>query len=416
MAESSIAYSLFIRCEIDGISQYIGIDYVDDDARIDISSTITSHPLVNGDVVSDHMYKNQGNYEFNGTFSLLGNKKGITYITEDEKETVLDYSPDIHSRLSMIENLFERINKEGILCSIVRRSQDGDQIRFLARDNMALTQITWIEHQYSVDFNFKFVEALTAIVEEDVYNVKSEDEDEDLPILSDIEYADVSETIIDKNEIKEGLIENLKIITDKAALMKNQYAIAGKFFGMPVFIKPKDWWEENKYQNKLNRLAKISDDQLDELTNIILDKFNELENHLTLLKFNQNENQQILITIDNISYCFTVTRASKNSEYVLNVSYITDKGIETVEKSVGNLKQYAINSLSSCFEDTLLFETKEKTQVYIVDFFSAQTKTSTVASRKDLTNFGILISTVDLFNYNNIFTSIIEESIKEFDI
>ena len=47
------------------------------DNSINLSSTVTTHPMVNGDIVADHMYNNPSNENISGTFSLNGSKSNI---------------------------------------------------------------------------------------------------------------------------------------------------------------------------------------------------------------------------------------------------------------------------------------------------------------------------------------------------
>ena len=51
------AYILVVSCNLDNEQQEFMFDYVSDtDTRL--ISDITTHPMVNGDIVADHMFKN----------------------------------------------------------------------------------------------------------------------------------------------------------------------------------------------------------------------------------------------------------------------------------------------------------------------------------------------------------------------
>ena len=423
----SIAYSLFIKCEIDGIQQYLGLDYVDDNSQINVSSDITTHPLVNGDIIADHMYINASTISFNGTFSLVGNKKGITYITENKKEVVSDYSTDSHSRLAMIEQLFERINKEGILCELVRRSEEGEEVRFLTRKNMALTSITWTEHQYSVDFNFGFTEALTAIVEEEIY--ESDIQDEDLPILTSPQAANLSDNFINKQELKEiitNVIKGIELESESLFNMKQ----AWKFLTINSLQELLDFFNFNdiKMRNKLKKLRKnVSEDEIDKITDKILEKFDLLEQKISLYTFGQNISQQCLITIDNVLYCFTLTQDSKNSDYSLSVTHLTNLSTEITDEIITNIYEKSISSLNNCNDNTILFKTDKNTQIYLVNLYNANTMYDKVVNLREmedkedkaskiLTNYGIIISTLDLYKYREILNTMIQEVFSEIEL
>ena len=154
--EESNVYDLVVRCEIDGEEENFLFDYVED-ATTNLTSDITTHPLVNGDIIADHMYLNPSTVSFSGTFSLLGNKK---------------YDFGNTDRLANIQEIFERIMKEGIMCTLVKMSSTGDTSRFKVRENMVLTSITWVERQTSMDFTFTFNEALTSVVDDVEYEVE----------------------------------------------------------------------------------------------------------------------------------------------------------------------------------------------------------------------------------------------------
>ena len=189
--DDSKVYNLVVRCDMDGETKDFMFDYVEDTSTT-VSSEITTHPLVNGDIIADHMYNNPIDMSFSGTFSLFGNKK---------------YNFGTSDRLANIQETFERINREGIMCTLVKRSKGGDENRFKVRKNMVLTSINWTEHQSSMDFSFQFNEAITAIVDEPEYD--KDIKDESLPRVSDPLALDVTDELLNVGDIIQVAIATL---------------------------------------------------------------------------------------------------------------------------------------------------------------------------------------------------------------
>ena len=106
---TNAAYILVVTCELDGEQQRFMFDYVSDNST-SLSSDLTTHPMVNGDMVADHMFKQPLTVTYSGKFSLYGNKR-----TEYGKE----------DRLEQIQNIFERIKNEAIICELSTEAIDG---------------------------------------------------------------------------------------------------------------------------------------------------------------------------------------------------------------------------------------------------------------------------------------------------
>ena len=150
--------------------KYLPIDFLED-RSIRASSTIVSQPLQNGDTMSDHMYRNPTELELSGKFSLNGRN------WQNDSYTDI-YNTD--DRLTAIEWVFEWIKNNGSLCTITTVATDIDNVdhfsydsngnvsgninpsntRFITRENMALTNISWKEKQNTLEFTFSFKEVI----------------------------------------------------------------------------------------------------------------------------------------------------------------------------------------------------------------------------------------------------------------
>lgn len=111
-----------------------------DNFQVAGQNEMTSHPMVTGDVVADHIIVQPCQITFNGTISL-------------------NASSPVKS-LSSIQKIFEDLKDNGVLCTVAKVKTANNEFRFLKRNNMVLTGIVWTEHINSVDFNFTFNQAL----------------------------------------------------------------------------------------------------------------------------------------------------------------------------------------------------------------------------------------------------------------
>lgn len=165
MAESILVQISFT---MDGVPQRILLDTVEA-TQITTSSTITTHPLTNGDIVADHMYKNPIILQLNGSFALSNN--GSQQVYYKNLNRTLQSQLISTTNMMTVEALFERIKNEAILCDIVKLSkriasvtpsstQNASDIergyRFQERKNMALTNISWTENISTLGFSFQF--------------------------------------------------------------------------------------------------------------------------------------------------------------------------------------------------------------------------------------------------------------------
>ncbi len=486
---SNIVYDMVVRCEIDGEEKNFYFDYVENNTT-NLSSDICTHPLVNGDIIADHMYVNPATVSFGGTFSLLGNKKADK-----------NYNFGSSDRLANIQKMFERIMKEGISCTLVKMGQDGDQSRFKVRNNMVLNNITWIEHQSSVDFSFSFYETLTADVSAEV-EYKLNESDDTLPIVTDPNILSVTDTLIDENDIYQILLNTLKenevvddefltsifnycstidstsssinttgtsdankglttaavgvaigvitaltlvfgvgaVIAVVAALVSNALFIVGvvSFFKSinksKYKIKPfKNYKSEKKLNKEIKRFLEFYGE--------MCIYFDDLYKKMYMYGFGKNDIQKCFVTIDNDNYIFNFTKSTRNSNYSLSVTSIDGSN----KANVSNIAEKAIANIGECNKSNILFTTSSGCQVYLVnrqlystiekkdaklENISIINKSSANAImidetrenkfneevesvKKDLTNYAILSSTVDLTNFNNIIIDIIKTQILE---
>lgn len=121
--------------------------------RINKRVDISTHPLVNGDLIGDHMYKQALSFSVDGMFGI-NSKEGLS-IFPGEKD-----------RLTNIQNFFEKLMDSGTVLNLKTfKKEDSSVTRFLERDNMVLESIQWTENQNVLDYSFSFKQILFSDVQ-----------------------------------------------------------------------------------------------------------------------------------------------------------------------------------------------------------------------------------------------------------
>ena len=189
--------------------KYFPIDY-QDDRTVTATSNVVSHPLMNGDTISDHMYRNPTELNISGVFSLNGrNYKNKSY----------DFIGNSNDRLTNIQKVFEFIKNNAILCDIVTLEIDVDKpdpdddskseyssanTRFISRHNMALYNISWTEKLNSIQFRFSFKEIISISLDDFIV-----DTDLDLPCIYQPRVASIGTVLNDLGMLKQTIIQIL---------------------------------------------------------------------------------------------------------------------------------------------------------------------------------------------------------------
>jgi len=182
----------------DETSEYDGEEFIFDLVKsksISKSVDITTHPLINGDLVGDHLYKQALTMQVNGTFSLNGSKYSTYYGEKD--------------RLSNIQELFEKFMDSGTVLNLKTSDKDNNMVtRFLERVNMVLESINWTENYNSLDYTFGFKQIMFADIQEEPEKVLAENT---LLALTDAVPLDFSSEIFNEEELAKII---MKIFTE----------------------------------------------------------------------------------------------------------------------------------------------------------------------------------------------------------
>lgn len=174
---------------------------------VQATSTIAQQPLQSGDTMSDHMYRDPTTFSISGMFSLNGKN------WDDDSYDFIQMG----DRLTNVQEVFERIKDQGILCRITTIDEDDfaklgrqdSRTRYKTRDHMALTSITWEERQNTVKYTFQFKEVI--MVESQVYEELSDEEREDLglPRVSSPVGSSLGTVLANTNQLNQIIIRTL---------------------------------------------------------------------------------------------------------------------------------------------------------------------------------------------------------------
>lgn len=145
--------------------KYLPLDY-QSSKTVNANSQIASQPLMSGDVMADHMYRQPISVNVGGKFGVFGRN------ALNDSYSFIGGA----NRLENIEKTFEFIKNNGILCTITTIETDIDKpdadndtngvysnakSRFITRKNMALNSISWTEHENTLEFNLGFTEVIS---------------------------------------------------------------------------------------------------------------------------------------------------------------------------------------------------------------------------------------------------------------
>lgn len=457
MAQQS--YRTVIECDADGdgVKEYYEADVIAP-VQENLSTEITSHPLVDGNTLADHMIIQPMSLTLTGSFSLNG-YKGTEYVGGQE-------------RLANIQQLFENVMRNGTFCSIMMlykqsaNSYEEGKIRFLQRDNMILNTISWTKHLNSLDFTFGFRECLTATISDVEYEVDVRDPN--LPALTEGSMLDFTENYLDLKQV-DGMVvkmckdcdlmsdkfleilvtaENIKkyaflasaivaaialglvvkaviagtlaasaavfpVGTILAAAVAVGLAMAAIFHAISKATKRKQY---KVAQFKAYKSDKKNQEEVERFNNFIGQihlQLEKLEDVMKVYGIGSNETQECLLYIDNNYYSFNFSKNNSSQRWGLQVVDIEERAIAEQQQLTG------ISSIAECTSANYLFRTQGTgSYVYIMcpkqqqlaDNGASQDEID--AATQDLTNYQILVSSINMEQYTQTLEDIIKNALE----
>lgn len=409
-------------------AQSMVLDTIDD---VDVSgrATVTTQPMVNGDEVSDHMFKHAKTMTISGIFSMAGSKG----ILVDKNEI----------KLADFEKLFERIQNEAVLCNIYKVSVKNEKdIRFVQRNNMVLESFSWREKINSVGFTLNFRQVLMSnIVEFDV-----DTDDEFLPNVSEPATLSFTNTLIDWNKIDASICD----ILEKESLWTTEFknyinslgdaalaallpaAAAAVLIAVMVALNtnPIGWVitaaalvvtavvlffktlingineakRRRKYAIKTFEYYKNNDkknaQELERFADFISEihkEFNSIDSLLHIYQVSENVPQEAMVSVGDDYYVFTFTKNNINNKYSLNISNVDN----SITKDFADIEA-SPESFDQVTSSNYLVKAKNNARIYLLN---------PADNKKDLTNYFIVVCDFNPDDFNKMITDIIGKHI-----
>lgn len=380
------------------------LDTLEDD-NVTSSSTITRHPIVTGDLVADHMYRNADTMTLRGIFSLNGSK-GIVVVEGD-------------SKLNKVQDLFEDIKNKGLLCDITRVKIESDDSGkqspvFKSRKNMVLSNISWTQGINDVTYSFTFNEALIMSVD----FVPPTSDDNFNPNISGFVRSTFTDSLFDVEIVRKLVIQILKEqnLIDEQALNEftkksHIYFIGGLFtpFGIGTIASrigyaiTKSKFENKRrvkafryYQNSTKNEKEAK--RFDDMINDIYKQFKIFNEHILVYQVSKDEDQETILQIGSDIYLFKFTKSN------IDKSACQLQVLDADENQVGvvsNLSSSPDNILALSSQSPIL--TIDNNQVFIV------CDKTDVSSKQNLTNYYVLVSDINFKKFNNMVVEIINK-------
>lgn len=439
LLDGIFCYRLVLDCILDGVKQYFEFDTT---SRVYISesSVITQHPLVSGDIVSDHMYSQPETISITGKFSLYGQKRNSFKGGFD--------------RLTNIQSIFKRIRKEGILCNLtmMNTSSTEHSTRFLIRKNFALTNANWTELQSSMEYDFVFSEVIFAntptISKVDVT-------DENLPAITMPDTMSVRDVffkqeniigyVVDilykndwiENKCWEQFVNDFKDYTTGVIVTSVVAGIAialcstgvgalvvgtaivgyGLYKIFDNLINKKRFKYEIFRYYKDGKKMKAEEDRFVKFIEEVVSYTKEFDDVLTVYQISENIDQELLIQIDNQVYSFVFVRDNTSGFYSLDINDMNGypvKNAKSIQKVIGCSNIFECSNPVLTIENTCKHVYIMNPSVYSIvtnkslDYYTKQTKI--FDSNKDLTNLMILVAVGDMSTFAEKFAKILESN------
>lgn len=198
MQEQTFALCITYKND-DNELQTIVLDAVENN-QINATNAITEHPIVSGDFVADHAYKNPITLAFVGHIANKGRKGAIVNLQE---VSIVDF-----------QNLLFDIRNNARLCDIVKIvTTRKDDVRFATYRNMVIESMTLIEEINTMQFTMNFRQVQLAQVQ----TLDVDPDDAFLPNIYEPETKSFTDTLIDWDQVMKAVVEYLsskKLIED----------------------------------------------------------------------------------------------------------------------------------------------------------------------------------------------------------
>lgn len=404
-------------------SKSIILDTVED-STITTTSVITEHPTVDGTPMADHMYRNPTTINLRGVFSLNGKKAFVV-----NKQGM---------SLMRVEELFERIKNDGILCTITKVKVENEQQvpQFTVRQNMVLQSITWTESTNNLGFSFTFQEVLRANVQEAI----ADPDDQFAPSIEFAESTNFFDVLVKWEDIDaqvlQALYEEQLLSTDfleavgafgqtilaavcTVAIVALIVACAsnpigwivgaiavGIFFIYRGIVSIIRFFNKRKYKVDAFKAYKNKTKLNNEITRFgtfvqqVHDQIATLENVIDVWKVNAEGNQEAIINVDSSYYTieFEKRNISTDGHWSIICADMNGRVLTSTSNTCAKLSYY------DCSSANALFTAENGSYVHLI---LADTEHPELAS-----SYFIVVSSIKPEDFTSALSDIIYQAIK----
>ena len=413
-------YAVQISCTLNGVKQKFLLDTVDD-TTINSTSNLSSHPIAQGDIISDHMYRAQSTISLTGSYSL-------------NSGTNLNLGTGV-TRLAVFESIFETIKNQGVICELLKISKDNSSnSRFLRRTNLVLTSIEWTEKINSLDFDFTFTQIITSEAATNAQNYSGDItqntgtfDTTDIYLPTAIESgittfygailtfnavcSKLNNELININTRTKNLASKIKALGTSGlksiGISSNAASLISKCFSS-YDLNDCDKLFSQGFINSLSSdkiISLFSDDDKIENADIIsfvnylyniYTKINLLSDNVSCYQCSSAGEQTYTLLIDNVYYEFSFTRNNTTNEFYLSV-----------RNSNSDNKEYSISSTKCSAAPTNFSDLNASNRLFKTTNYNVYLLKLKGSSDSSLSNHYILLSKINPESFCNELDSLI---------
>lgn len=431
------------------VTEYAELDFQEGDVKVDSEVELTTHPTANGYDISDHIYRKPITASLQGVFADNGLKS--VYWTGSD-------------RLTTIQREFEALQRLGCKFTItIMKGADASDTanqRYISRQNMVLTKISWNEAQDTLHFNFDFREAISSnvVLLEPEVNVR----DPNLPAITELKATSLIDEVISKDDIIKITIKalyDLDLVDDKTlkyvaaanitalvsgiaagAVVLSILMVAAGLASIPIvgwiigavlavaaaIVSAICWWKAAEHERQLayyksiGHMFKVTDDMTDEQKDAIIkvlgtfleEVFSNVETALQDVKvYNiaKDDRQECTLEVNGNYYVQQIEKSNTSDAYTVKSLYLGETEIKQ-QALVGR------ETFQDCTDDssTIYFRDKddEKYRVYIINKAAVSETESGTSADETLMNYDFAVSKYPLSDMTDKIAKVVKDTIK----
>ena len=353
-----------------------------EDISTNATNTITTHPIVSGDIVADHSYKNPITMSLSGTAALFGHQ-GI--VVDNKGITLAD-----------LQELLLKLKDNAYLCDIIKFSIDNKKdIRFKHWSNMVITGLSMTERINTLQYSISWQQVMLA----EVQTTDIDFADEYLPNVTEPMTTSFTDALIDWEQIDVMVYKMMKdnnLIKDNfekflsglgatwlvsaglaaAALIISALATnpvgwvilavaAIAVFAYGIYKAFEGLFNRKKY--RIKTFEAYNDDrknqqEVERFNNFFSEIHKQLQllnNVIQVYQISSDEDQECLLSISNNYYLFTFTTNNTTHKRECVITDATDSSQQP--KVYGTVRDVSAmpTNYNACTVDNALFRAAE---------------------------------------------------------